>query len=217
MWSGRTGEYYTVPQGWPGWDGEIVVKEFYIWYYPEEIAREVKYLKRVSVPTKRNAESSLNCVQQVGQFVAEAEYNGIRWLVMQKFPGLPLTKTKAFKTAFQESRKVCDDVSLCLPYLPKNEKSGVPSLWTRRMAPPLWLFCGISGNMGSITTWGPLLAMTECYGMIMLKILKYLILEMTKIEIGRRQMIPTWYLGSFLMSCHRYTDVSTIYSSATLH
>ncbi|KIJ39856.1 hypothetical protein M422DRAFT_49380 [Sphaerobolus stellatus SS14] len=93
LWSGRTGHYYDVPAGWPGWEGEVVAKEFYIWYYPHELEREVKYLSRV------------------GQFIGESEYEDFRWLIMQKPPGVHLTKTRAFKEAFQKSRKECDDVS----------------------------------------------------------------------------------------------------------
>ncbi|KAF8588646.1 hypothetical protein K439DRAFT_1658332 [Ramaria rubella] len=90
LWSGRTGEYYDVPGGWPGWDGDVVAKEFYIWYWPHELTREVKNLRRV------------------GQLVAQDEYEGFRWLIMYKPPGVHLTKTRAFKEAFQKGRQECD-------------------------------------------------------------------------------------------------------------
>jgi hypothetical protein len=47
LWSGRTGSYYEIPGGWPGWKGDVVAKEFYIWFWPHELARELKYLSRV--------------------------------------------------------------------------------------------------------------------------------------------------------------------------
>lgn len=48
LWSGRNGHYYEVPGGWPGWEGEIAAKEFYIWYDPDDVMREIKYLSKVS-------------------------------------------------------------------------------------------------------------------------------------------------------------------------
>jgi len=50
------------------------------------------------------------CTAQIGQFIADAEYNNIRWAVMQKAPGVRLTQTRAFKEAFQKGRKECDDL-----------------------------------------------------------------------------------------------------------
>ncbi|KAF8520338.1 hypothetical protein BU17DRAFT_88914 [Hysterangium stoloniferum] len=92
LWSGRNGEYYEVPGRWPGWEGEVIVKKFYIWYYPDHIAREVKNLSKV------------------GQFLAQEEYEGFQWLIMHKPPGVHLTKTRAFKEAFKKGRKECDDL-----------------------------------------------------------------------------------------------------------
>jgi len=92
LWSGRTGEYYEVPGGWPGWKGDVVAKEFYIWYWPHELTREVKYLSRI------------------GQLVTHADFDGVHWLIMDKPPGVHLTKTRAFKEAYQKGRRECDDL-----------------------------------------------------------------------------------------------------------
>ncbi|KZT40549.1 hypothetical protein SISSUDRAFT_1118220 [Sistotremastrum suecicum HHB10207 ss-3] len=90
LWSGRTGEYYDV--FWPPLNSTIVIKQFYIWWWGFEIEREIDNLK------------------EIGQFVLFDQYDGRRWIAMEKKPGHLLTKTKAFKAAYKHSRHACDAV-----------------------------------------------------------------------------------------------------------